>query len=247
MLRDAWELARKYDVPYTLHVSEMDYEMSYFREKYGKTPIAFLHDLGVLGPDTLAVHCIHATDGDIDLLARTGTKVAHCAGANTKAGKGICPVKDMVRAGVTVGVGTDGPSSGNTLDLFTQMRMIPSLQKTKYHDRSLFPARDIVAMATMGGARCLKAQDQIGSIEPGKKADLVLVETQSVNMFPLYNPYSALVYSANASNVDSVWVDGRCLVRHGRLAGVQTREIRARLAAAMTDFEQSAAQYAQFI
>lgn len=247
MLRAAWELSSKYGVPYTLHVSEMDYEMSYFREKYDKTPIAFLHDLGVLGTDTIAVHCIHATDEDIALLAQTGTKVAHCIGANTKAGKGICPMKDMVDAGVTVGIGTDGPSSGNTLDLFTQLRMIPSLQKTKYRDRSAFPAREIVAMGTIGGARCLKADGQIGSIEAGKKADLVLVETQSVNMFPRYNPYSVLVYSANASNVDSVFVDGRCLVRHGRLTGVELGEVRARLAAAMTDFEKSAAEYADMI
>ena len=247
MLRAAWELSRKYDVPYTLHVSEMDYEMTYFREKYDQTPIEFLHDLGVLGPDTIAVHCIHATDADIALLAQTDTRVAHCVGANIKAGKGICPAKDMAQAGVTVGIGTDGPSSGNTLDLFTQMRMIPSLQKTKYHDRSVFPAREIVAMGTMGGARCLNAERDIGSIEVGKKADLVLVETRSVNMFPLYNPYSVLVYSANAANVDSVWVDGRHLVSGGRLTEANPEEIRARLAAAMTDFRQSAAEYADMI
>lgn len=243
-LRAAWELARRYDALYTLHVSEMDYEMSYFAQQYGQTPIAFLHELGVLGPRTLAVHCIHATEEDIALLAQTGTRVAHCAGSNTKAGKGVSPVRQMAAAGVPVGLGTDGPSSGNTLDLFTQFRMVPCLQKTRYRDRSAFPARQIVAMGTLGGAACLGEERRLGSIEPGKKADLVLVETRSANMFPCYDPCAVLVYSANAANVDSVWVDGRQLVRGGRLTGADLGGERARLAAAMTDFQQSAAEYA---
>ncbi len=213
MLKAAYDLACRYEAPYTLHVSEMDYEMELFREQYQKTPIEFLADLGVLGPRTIAAHCIHATDHDIALFAETGTKVAHCVGANTKGGKGVCPVLDMRNQGVCVGVGTDGPSSGNTLDLFTQFKMIASAQKTKYHSRGVFPAVDIVEMGTMGGARVLGAEQEIGSIEPGKKADLVLLETESVNMFPIYNVYSAIVYSANASNVDSVWVDGKRLVK----------------------------------
>lgn len=243
MLKEAYGLAEKYQVPYTLHVSEMDYEMSYFEKEYGKTPVAFLQDLGVLGERTIAVHCIHTTDTDIQIFARTGTKVAHCPGSNTKAGKGICPVLDMRRAGVKVGVGTDGPSSGNTLDLFTQLRMIACLQKTKYHDRSAFPAKEIVELGTLGGSEVLKAEREIGSIEAGKRADLVLLETQSVNMFPVYNPYSAIVYSANASNVDSVWVQGRQLVRGHRLTEVDLAAERRRLWLEMAEFQRQAEQY----
>lgn len=243
MLKAAYDLSVKYQVPYTLHVSEMDYEMSYFKEQYGKTPIAFLHDLGVLGERTIAVHCIHATGPDIRLLADTGTKVAHCIGANTKAGKGICPALDMRKAGVGIGIGSDGPSSGNTMDLFTQFKMIASFQKTKYRDRSAFPAREIVELGTMGGARVLGAEDEIGSIEIGKQADLVLLETKSVNMFPLYNPYSAIVYSANASNVDSVWVQGRQLVRGGRLMEMDLQTERDRLWAEMKEFRNCADKY----
>ena len=238
-----YELAEKYQVPYTLHVSEMDYEMRYFEEQYGKTPVAFLQELGVLGKSTIAVHCIHTTDTDIQIFARTGTKVAHCPGSNTKAGKGICPVLDMRGAGVSVGVGTDGPSSGNTLDLFTQLKMIACFQKTKYRDRSAFPAKEIVALGTMEGARVLGAEKEIGSIEVGKRADLVLLETQSANMFPVYNPYSVIVYSANASNVDSVWVQGRQLVRGHQLVEADLTAERRRLWLEMAEFQKQAKQY----
>lgn len=247
MLKAAYALAREHGVPYTLHVSEMDYEMTLFREQYNQTPVEFLYDLGVLGPDTIAAHCIHVTEQDLDLFAKTGTKVAHCIGSNTKGGKGVSPVKDMKTLGIDVGLGTDGPSSGNTLDLFTQFRLFASFQKTRYHDRGLFPAKEIVEFGTMGGARVLNAADEIGSIEEGKRADLVLVETDSVNMFPMYNPYSMLVYSANASNVDSVWVDGNRLVGGGRLLHVDLQQVRRELEAAMAPFRERAANYADII
>ncbi len=243
MLKAAFELAEKYGVLYTLHASEMDYEMSHFREAYGKTPIAFLHDLGVLGERTIAAHCIHMTDQDIRLMAETNTKAAHCIGSNTKAGKGISPVLDMKKAGVEVGLGSDGPSSGNTLDLFTQFKMTACFQKTKYHDRRVFPAREIVELGTIGGARVLGAEQETGSLEPGKRADLVLVETSSANMFPLYNPYSSLVYSANASNVDSVWVQGRQLVGGKRLLHTDITTERSRLQERMGCFQKQAQKY----
>lgn len=246
-LKAAYDLAMAHDAFYMLHVSEMDYEMDFFRKNYDKTPVEFLYDLGVLGPKTLAAHCIHLTDHDIELLAKTDTRVVHCAGSNTKSGKGVCPVRDLKAAGVTVAVGTDGPSSGNTLDLFTQFRMIPLFQKTKYHDRSIFPAREVVEMGTMGGAYALGAETEIGSIEPGKRADLVLVETESVNMFPVYNPCSALVYSATPSNVDSVWVDGRMLVKDHKLVFTDLQKEKEELEAAMGAFRTRAKKYSDLI
>ncbi|MBT9776624.1 amidohydrolase family protein [Clostridium sp. MCC353] len=247
MLQRAFQLSREYDTFYTLHVSEMDYEMEYFREQYKKTPIEFLYDLGVLGEKTIAAHCIHMTKRDLELLSQTGTKVVHCIGSNTKAGKGTAPVRDMKAAGIQVGLGTDGPSSGNTLDLFTQFRLFASFQKTRYRDRSLFPAKDIIALGTIGGARVLGADGLIGSIETGKKADLVMVETGSVNMFPVYNPYSALVYSANASNVDTVFVNGKLLVSNKKMVNADLNEIKADLSAAMEPFRKLAAKYEDMI
>lgn len=243
VLKEAYDLAEKYGVPYTLHVCEMDYEMTMFREKYGKTPVEFLYELGVMGPRTIAAHCIHITEGDILLFAKTGAKIAHCILANTKSGKGICPVYDARQAGVTVGIGTDGPSSGNTLDLFAQFRMIPPMQKTRRHDNSIFTAADTVKMGTIEGAKVLGAGDEIGSIEAGKRANLVLVGTESVNMFPIYDPYSALVYSANPSDVDSVWVDGIQLVEGHRLLNADPAEERAKLSELLPEFRKRAAEY----
>lgn len=247
MLKAAYDLARQHGVPYTLHVSEMDYEMTMFREQYDQTPVEFLYDLGVLGQNTVAAHCIHVTEHDLELLAKTGTKVAHCIGSNTKGGKGVSPVKDMLLAGIDVGLGTDGPSSGNTLDLFTQFRLFASFQKTRYHDRGLFPAKEIVEFGTMGGARVLGAGQEIGSLEVGKRADIALIETDSVNMFPMYNPYSMLVYSANASNVDSVWVDGNRLVAGKKLVHADLMAVRGELEAAMGAFRERAGKYGDII
>ena len=247
ILKAAHDLAAKYGVLYTLHVSEMDYEMKHFADVYGKTPIEFLADLGVLGPETVAAHCIHMNEQDIRLMAERGAKIAHCVGANTKAGKGISPVYDARKAGVCVGIGTDGPSSGNTLDLFTQFRMIPSFQKTKYHDRSIFTAKEVVEMGTIRGAEVLGTEREMGSIEVGKRANLVLMETESANMFPIYNPFSAIVYSANAANVDCVWVDGELLVKGHRLVKVDLRAERGALEKEMAAFRRQAERFADVI
>lgn len=213
-LQKAHQLAEKYDTLITMHVSEMDYEMTEFREKYDMTPVEYLDSIGVLSDRLVAAHCIHINEQDLKLMAKKGTAVAHCIGSNMKAGKGIAPVKEMIEQGIAVGLGTDGPSSGNTLDLFTQMKMAVCAQKTHYRDRSLFKAHEILKLATIDGAKVLKMDDRIGSLEIGKQADLVLIETESLNMFPIYDPYSTLVYSANASNVDSVWIAGQCVLEN---------------------------------
>ena len=247
VLKAAHDLAVKYGVQYTLHVSETDYEMKHFADVYGKTPIEFLADLGVLGPETIAAHCIHMTEQDIRLMAESEAKIAHCVGANTKSGKGISPIHEARQAGVCVGVGTDGPSSGNTLDLFTQFKMIPYFQKTNYHDRSICKAKEVVEMGTITGAKVLGAEQEMGSIEVGKRANLVLVETESANMFPIYNPYSAIVYSANAGNVDCVWVDGELLVKDYKLTKVDLRAERAALEDEMAAFRERAERFADVI
>lgn len=207
-LKAAHDIAKTHDTLVSMHVAEMDYEMTEFHEKYNMTPVEYLDSIGVLSDRLVAAHCIHVNEQDMKLMAARGTSIAHCVGSNMKAGKGIAPVKEMVQHGIAVGLGTDGPSSGNTLDLFTQMKTAVYAQKTHYKDRSLFKAEEILKLATIEGAKVLKMDEQIGSLEVGKKADLVLIETHSVNMFPIYDPYSAIVYSANASNVDSVWING---------------------------------------
>lgn len=240
-LKKAFEIAEKHDVMLTTHVSEMDYEMDYFRKEYDMTPVEFLDSIGLLNERLLAVHCIHATESDVKLFRERGVKVSHCVGSNTKAGKGVMPLKAMMAEGITVGLGTDGASSGNTLDLITQLGMITRAHKTANHDRSAFTAKEIVYLATMGGAKALGTDDITGSIEIGKKADMVLIETQSVNMFPIYEAYSAIVYSANPSNVDSVWVNGVMTVENKKLVHHNLAEIRQKLEKEMVEFRRLAA------
>lgn len=245
-LRRAHELAVQHNTLLTLHVSEMDYEMEHFAAQ-GMTPVGYLKHIGALDERLLAAHCIHLTPEDIELLREGGAAVAHCVASNTKAGKGVAPVAALARAGVPYGLGTDGPASGNTLSLFDQMRLFANFHKTANHDRGLFPAREIVAAATRGGAQALGAGDAYGQIAPGMKADLVVVSTKAAHMFPLYNPYSALVYGANASDVDMVMTGGELRVRGGRLLGVDLEEIRAQLTAHMQPFLRSAEKYADII
>ena len=245
-LRRCGALAEKYGALLTLHASEMDYEMQYFSDR-GTTPIRYLDSLGLCSGRLLAAHCIHLTDEDMDLMARRGVRVAHCIGSNTKAGKGVAPIKALRDRGVPFGLGTDGPSSGNTLSLFDQMRLFAVCHKTANHDRALFPARDIVAAATRGGAEALGAEGEFGSLQKGLRADLTLVSTRSAHLFPLYNPYSALVYGANASDVDLVMTGGKIRVRGGCLTEMDLEGLKNRLQSAMAPFTRAAQRYADMI
>lgn len=238
VLKAAYEIDSSYQVPFTLHTAEMDYEMKYFEQKYSMTPAEYLDHIGVLGEDTLAAHCIHMTKEDLDLFKQKGARVAHCIGSNTKAAKGVAPVTEMMERNIPVGLGTDGPASGNTLDILTQMKLFADFHKNETKDRSVFPAKTIVSLATIEGAKAMGLHLTTGSLEPGKQADLVLIETLSANMFPVYDPYSALVYSANPSNVESVFVAGECLVKDKKLVKSNLEEIRKDLVEKMkqTDF-----------
>lgn len=229
LLKRIHSLNKQQKLPFTLHTAEMDYEMKQLRETYNRTPIEYLHDLGVLDEHTICAHSIQLTENDIELLKKHNSSVAHCIGSNTKAAKGVAPVTRMREQGIAVGLGTDGPASGNTLDLFTQMRFCANFHKNETHDRSAFPAKEIVAMATIEGARTLSLDHVTGSLEPGKAADLVLVETDSANMFPVYDPYSALVYSARADNVRDVYVAGKQLVKDKKLVNLNFSDIRKAL------------------
>ncbi|WP_407371345.1 amidohydrolase [Carnobacterium sp.] len=243
-LKAAADLAEEYDIPMTMHVAEMDYEMNHFREKYSATPVEFLQSIGVLSPRFIAAHCIHISDKDLQILKQEGVGVAHCIGANTKSAKGVAPIQEMRDLAIPVGLGTDGPSSGNTLDLFTQMKLVANFHKTALNDRKAFPAKEIVAMATIEGAKVLNMSDEIGSLEFGKKADIVLIETTSVNMFPIFDPYAALVYSANASNVRDVFINGAAVVRNKQLVNHDLSDLRSNLAVEMTDFSKKVKELA---
>ena len=246
LLRTASELAAEKNAIFTLHASEMDYEMKAFAER-GETPISYLKKIGALNSRLLAAHCIHLSDADIELMKEGGAAVAHCIGSNTKAAKGVAPIAALVKAGVRYGLGTDGPSSGNTLSMFDQMRLFAVCHKTANHDRGLFPARDIVRAATRGGAEALGAGKEFGQIRPSMRADMVLVSVDAPHMFPVYNPYSALVYGANSSDVRCVMTGGKMRVRDGVLTELDMEEAKARLFEHMGAFMKSAEKYRDII
>ena len=238
-------LAEKYDALLTVHACEMDSEMRHFAAQ-GQTPISYLDSLGLCGEHLLAVHCIHLSGEDIALMASRKARIATCPGSNTKAGKGVAPIRDAARAGIVYGFGTDGPSSGNTLSLFDQMRLFAVSQKTACHDRSLFPAREIVYAATLGGAQALGLRDA-GMLRPGCLADLVVVSLDRPSLFPVYNPYSALVYGASAADVSLVMTGGVIRVREGRMVQADCDRIRHDLELAMPPFRRAAEKYASII
>ena len=211
------------------------------------TPLQWMDSIGAVDRHLLAAHCIHVSEEDARIMGERGASVAHCIASNTKAGKGVAPVKALLQDGVAVGLGTDGPSSGNTLNLFDQMRLFANFHKNENRDRSLFPARDIVALATRGGAKALGAENEFGQLKPGMRADLVLVSLEEANMFPVYNPYSALVYCANTSNVRHVMTSGVMRVRDGRLVHTDLYALREQLRKEMKPFLAAAERYTDII
>ncbi|WP_027623836.1 amidohydrolase [Clostridium lundense] len=228
-LIEAHMLSQKYNVPLIMHVAEMDYEYKKYKEEYNMTPVEYLDSLGILDKNFIAAHLVLVNDKDLDILQKREVGVSHNVGANSKGAKGVAPVVKMYERGMKVGLGTDGPMSGNTLDIITQMPLVGKVQKLFNKDRTLLPSKNIVEMATIGGARTLNMEHLIGSIEVGKRADLVILETESVNMQPIYDYYSTIVYSANPSNVDTVIVDGRIIVRSKKILRIDFNDIKRNL------------------
>lgn len=225
-LREAYKISKKYNVPLTMHVAEMDYELKEYKEKHGLTPVGYLDKLGILDSNFISAHTVLVNDEDIQILKERDVKVSHNIGANSKGAKGVMPISKMKENNIDIGLGTDGPMSGNTLDIITQMSQVGKIHKLFNNDRTLLPSIDLVEMATVGGAKVLGIENEVGSIEVGKKADLILIETQSVNMQPIYDYYSTIVYSANPSNVDTVIVDGKVVVQNKKLISGNFTEIR---------------------
>lgn len=225
-LKEAYNISKKYNVPITMHVAEMDYELKEYKDKYNLTPVGYLDKLGILDSNFISAHTILVNDEDIQILKERDVKVSHNIGANSKGAKGVMPISKMKENNIDIGLGTDGPMSGNTLDIITQMSQVGKIHKLFNNDRTLLPSIDLVEMATIGGARVLGIDSKVGSIEVGKSADLVLIETQSVNMQPIYDYYSTIVYSSNPSNVDTVIVNGDIVVKNKKLVSGDFNKIR---------------------
>lgn len=213
------------NVPVQLHLAEMDSEMEWCRKHHGLRPMAVVEKAGLLIRGLIAAHCLHIDPFEIERMARSGVGVAHNARSNAKAGRGIAPVEAMRAAGIKVGIATDGPMSGNTLDLFAQFGPVSMFQKILGHSRKPLPAAQVIRMATLEGAHVLGLGDRIGSLEVGKKADLVRIDLSAPRMQPIYDIYATLVFSAMPVDVRDVMVGGRWIMRDRDVKSLERRQI----------------------
>jgi len=224
-LQDSAALARKNDAPILIHIAEAPFELEQSRAKHGLTPVAYLGKIGLLGPDVLGAHCIWINTADIATLAHYGVGCSHNPSSNMKTAAGVMPVIEMRQAGVAVGLATDGAASDNNQDLFEEMDLATKLQKISHMDPRALPAQQVVEMATIEGARALHLEKQIGSLEPGKKADLIIVDVNAPHATPMYNVYSEIVFALKATDVRTVVIAGRVIMEERKMLTLNEDEI----------------------
>jgi len=220
-LQDAAALARKYDAPILIHVAEMKKELDDSRAQHGTTPVQYLDKIGVLGPDVVAAHCIWVNEADRKILAERHVGCVHNPSSNMMLASGVSPVPELRAAGVAVGLGTDGPAgSNNDLNLMEEMDLAAKLAKITKVDPRALDAQAVVEMATIDGAKALHLEKEIGSLEPGKKADIILIGLDAPNAVPMYDVYSQLAYALKGSDVETVIIGGRVVMRDKKLLTV---------------------------
>lgn len=212
-LQQVLDLAQQTKALIHTHASETETEVNNSLREFGHTPIKHLDNLGLLTSKTVLAHCVHLKEEEIELLALRGTSVAHCPISNLKLASGVAPVHPMLQSGVNVAFGTDGPVSGNDLNPWITMRLGAILQKNHYRNPRVLPAREVVAMFTCKAAKALGLGDQIGSLEPGKKADVVLIKLNQLHSLPSFDWYTLLVYSIGRDDVDTVLINGKVVMR----------------------------------
>ena len=229
LLKTAAQIAEENHSPLVIHVAETRSEVDYVKEKYGKKPIYYMADLGLLNNRLIASHCVHLTEGELDLMAKAQCKIIHNPESNMKLASGVAPVPQMLGHGITVALGTDGCASNNNLDLFTEMDTAAKLHKVWTMDPTVLDALSIIKMATIEGAKALGIAHITGSIEIGKRADFILVNTNKPHLTPMYNPYSHIVYAVVGNDVSHVVIDGELVMENRRLTKINMNELNGRV------------------
>jgi len=225
-LQDAAELARKYHAPILIHVAEMKKEWEDSEKANGMSPVQYLEKIGVLGPDIVAAHCIFVDEADRKLLAERGVGCVHNPSSNMMIASGVSAVREMRAVGVAVGLGTDGPAgSNNDLDLMEEIDLAAKLAKISKMNPLALNAKSVVEMATIDGARAIHMEKEIGSIEPGKKADIILISLNEANALPMYDIYAQIAYSLKGSDVETVIIGGKVVMRDHRLLTVDEPKV----------------------
>ncbi|WP_087016138.1 amidohydrolase [Thaumasiovibrio subtropicus] len=229
-LQQISKLSLEHDVPVLIHLAESDREIEVIAERSGGlSPVAYMADIGALNHKVVAAHAIEVSDEDIALLKKHDVGIAHNMSANIKSAKGVAPALKMFNEGLRIGLGTDGPMSGNTLSTIDEFNQVAKVHKLVNNDRAAMPPINVIEMATIGAARALHMEDSVGSLEVGKQADIIVIDVKAPNMVPVYNPYSALVYSAYAANVRHSMVAGQLLMKDREMLTVDEDAIRNEL------------------
>jgi len=229
LLMEAKALADEYRAPYAIHLLENRAEKEQLREKFGKPALVFLKEIGFLTERFLAFHCVCMKDEEIQLFADHGCRIVHNPESNMKLASGVAPVPAMLKMGVTVGLGTDGCASNNNLDMFQEMDTAAKLGKVALLDPTAMSARTVLRMATCEGAHALSMEGETGSLQPGKKADILIIGLDEPHLTPLYNEYSHLVYAVNGADVDTVLINGRVVMRDRKLLTIDEGEAMRRV------------------
>jgi len=228
-LKAAKAAARERDILLQIHVAETEAERSASLKEHGLTPVQYLDGLGILDENTLVVHAVWTDAQDIDIMRARQVKISHNAESNMKLAAGIAPVPDFIAAGITVGLGTDGCASNNDLDLFTEMDAAAKIHKAVTRDPTMLDAATVLKMATRDGARAIALGNVVGSLEPGKQADLIVVDTASPHLVPLYAPHSHIVYTMRGADVTTVVVGGKILLKDRQPVTLDQERILARV------------------
>ncbi len=216
-LIEAKKAADKAEVLFQIHVAETKSENLQIQQEYGKTPVKYLYDLGILDKNTLLVHCVWVNENDITLIKKSGAAISHCPESNMKLASGVATLKAFLKAGIRTGLGTDGSASNNNLDMFSEIDSAAKLHKVHNLDPSVADALTILKMATIDGARALGLDSKTGSLEVGKKADIIIIDTNKPHLVPMYNPVSHIVYSAAGADVRDVIINGEQIVRSRKI------------------------------
>jgi len=224
-LAEAKRLAGDYHLPIGLHLLENAAEKKQLEEKFGKSAVSFLKDIGYLDEQLIAFHCVCFTDEDIKLFADHGCKVVHNPASNMKLASGVAPVPEMLKAGITVGLGTDGCASNNNLDMIKEMSTAAKLHKVARLDPTVMDAQTVVRMATIEGAKALGMDKITGSLEAGKKADIIVIGLNKPHLTPIYSEYSHLVYAMSGADVDTVIINGKVVMENRKLLTIDEEEV----------------------
>ncbi len=225
LLQRAAGIAHQHSIPLVIHVSETRSEVEQMQQRYGRTPVGFLAEHGILSSNLLACHCVVLSEEDLELLKEKDVKVAHNPESNMKLASGIAPVPQMLQHGICVGLGTDGCASNNNLDLFLEMSTAAKLHKVSTLDPTVLDAKTVLRMATIDGARALGIDRITGSIEEGKAADIIIIDIRQPHLTPMYNPISHLVYAAGGGDVTWTIVNGQVVMADRRLCSLDVEKV----------------------